>query len=107
MVNQEWESRMNELRDSQLVSQRLLERLEGTVKDNNEQLRVLTSVVLRHENEIAELRSRHENDVAELRSRHENDFQAHQVSVEELRAMMASLIANIDRFIQGRQSNGH
>lgn len=89
MANTEWDSKMNELRDSQLGSQRLLERLEGTVKDNNEQLRVLTSVVLQHENQVADLRLRHENDVAELR------------------AMMTSLIANIDRFIQGWQSNGH
>jgi predicted nucleic acid-binding Zn-ribbon protein len=103
MANQEWESRMNELRDSQLVSQRLLERVEQTVRDNSEQLRALTSVVLRHENDIAELRSRHENDIHE----HQVSIGAHQVSIDELRAMMASLITNIERFIQGRQSNGH
>jgi hypothetical protein len=89
MPDQEWENKMNELRDSQLVTQRLLERLEGTVGQIGEHVQVLTSVVLRHENEIAELRSRRKSDISELR------------------AMLASLITNIDRFIQGWQSNGH
>jgi len=78
MTNQDWESRMNELRDSQLVSQKLLERLEGTV-----------------------------NQIGENTVYLQKQVQAHEHDISELRAMMASLITNIDRFIQGRQSNGH
>lgn len=103
MANQEWESRMNELRDSQLVSQRLLERVEETVREIGENTVYLQKQVQKHENDIAELRSRHENDI----HAHQISIDAHQVSIDELRAMMASLIANIDRFIQGRQTNGH
>lgn len=82
MTNQEWENRMNELRDAQLVTQRLMELNERKWNERFE----------RHDNEIAQLRS----GTLELSS-----------GVLELRSAMASLIQHIDRFIQGRQSNGH
>ena len=75
MKDQDWESKINELRDAQLVTQRLMELNERKWDARFERL---TSVVERHDNEIA-----------------------------ELRAAMASLIEHIDQFIQGRQSNGH
>ncbi len=121
---------ISQLRDSQLVTQRQLELLERnvanlgtnvtnletnvanlernvanlgtdvanlgkTVNETGDQIRLLATVVMKHENEIQEHR------------KHENEIQENRVSIAELRAMMSTLIANIDRFIQGRQSNGH
>jgi hypothetical protein len=85
MSDQEWDRKMNELRDSQLVTQRLLDQLEVKMDDTNEQVRALTSVVLQHESR----------------------FDKHDDEMAEIRAALASLISNIDRFIQGRQANGH
>jgi hypothetical protein len=95
MTNQEWEGRMNELRDAQLVTQRLMELNERRWNERFEEmhagLHVLVSRVDRHDVEIAEFRS----GMLEFSS-----------GMLELRAAMASLVEHIDRFIQGRQSNG-
>src|SRR5579871_972415 len=99
MANQEWENRMNELRDSQLVTQRLLERLEGSVGrlgDNVEHMEARVDRI----GEAVEIIATNTIRLQEQARAHEND-------IVELRSAMISLIANIDRFIQGRQPNGH
>lgn len=79
MTEQEWESKMNELRDAPLVAQRLIEMNERRWNERFE----------RNEHIWNERFARHDNEIAELR------------------AAMASLIEHLDQFIQGRQSNGH
>ncbi|MBI2818229.1 MAG: hypothetical protein HYX72_14940 [Acidobacteria bacterium] len=79
MKNQDWESKINELRDAQLVKQRLIELNERRWNERFE----------RNEHIWNQRFERHDNEIAELR------------------ATMASLIEHVDRFIQGRQSNGH
>jgi len=85
MNNQDWESRINELRDAQLVAQRLMEKLERKVDE--------------HEDGIAEKRSAITTSASHGGELHE--------ATGELQAAMISLVAQIDRFVQGRGSNGH
>ena len=89
---QRHDSEIAQLRESQLASQRLLDRLEEQVQGLTSDIQGLTSDVQVLTTDVQGLTS--------LAVRHDN-------SIAELRAMMASLIANIDRFIQGRQTNGH
>ena len=69
---------MNELRDAQLVTQRLMERQETA-------LETLTSVVHSHEQRLANA----EDGIAEMRS------------------ALTSVMNSIDRFIRGQERNGH
>ncbi len=89
MTNQEWESGMNDLRQAQLATQRLIElniaafdkRLEATDKKWDQRFDRLTSIV--------------------------ESYQAqNQAQIAELRAAMTSLVAHIDNYIQGRGPNG-
>ncbi len=82
MSDHEWVGRLNELRDAQLVTQRLIELNERNWERRFEQL---TDTV----NHIASA-------VIQLAD-------AQRIT----QASLDSLIGNIDRFIQGRQGNGH
>jgi hypothetical protein len=96
MSDQEWVRKMNELRDAQLVTQRLMElnerkwdarfeEWEARSEEWDARFATLTSVVEAHENRLA---------LAED-------------SMAELRAALSSLIANMDSFIKGLRHNGH
>ena len=50
---------------------------------------------------------REKNESNERFARLQANSESHEDGVAELRAAMTSLIANIDRFIQGQQHNGH
>jgi hypothetical protein len=75
MTNQEWEKAIMELRDAQLVTQRIIERQARDWSDRFEllvgRLEVLTSVVEKHEERFDQI------------------------------------VDLFEKFIQGRQSNGH
>ena len=98
MTNQEWESGMNDLRQAQLATQRLLElniaafdkrleeserKREETDRKWNERFDRLTSLVESHDHQMAEFRD----------------------GMLELRAAMVSLASTLDTFIKGR-TNG-
>jgi chromosome segregation ATPase len=142
MNNQEWEVKMNdlreaqaatqhlldvsaerhdreiaELRESQVVTQRLMDlderRWKERFEQNDNEIRVLReNSSLLHRN-IAAL---HE-DIAALHqdvgSLHHNvaalaeNARDHRQLTDQIAAAMASLISHIDRFIQGRGTNGH
>jgi hypothetical protein len=82
MTNQEWEERLNDLRDAQVVTQRLMELNERNWERRFEQL---TDTV---------------DDIASAVVQLADAQRITQASLD-------SLIGNIDRFIQGRQGNGH
>jgi len=91
---------MNELRDAQLVTQQLLQKLAERHDNDIQQLRD-SQLVTQRLMELNERRwnarfERHDEEIAELRT-----------GMLELRAAMTSLIAQIDRFIQGHGSEGH
>ena len=100
MTNQEWESRMNELRDAQLFTQQMLQKLAE-----------------RHDNDIIQLREAHlvtqrlmelnERRWSERFQRHDDQIAEFRAGMLELRVAMSSLIAHIDRFVQGRGPDGH
>ena len=89
MTSQEWESGMNELRQAQLATQRLIElniaafdkRLEAMDKKWDERFDRLTSIVEKYQAQ-------------------------NQEQISELRAAMVSLVATVDSFIKARP-NGH
>ena len=113
-MNQEWETKMNDLRDAQLVTQHLL----GALAE-------------RHDREIGELReaqlvtqrlievneknwNRRFEQMVERMELMVEAQQATQATVDSLvgaqqatQATVDSLIVAIDRFIQGRGSDGH
>jgi hypothetical protein len=92
-MNQEWESKMNELRDAQLVTQHLL----GALAE-------------RHDREIGELREAQlvTQRLIEVNERHWNRrFEQIVEAQQATQAKVDSLIGAIDRFIQGRGSDGH
>ena len=68
----------DELRDAQAVTQRQVDGLVSSVGELAFSVSQIGQLVLHHENDITEVRNE-----------------------------MKSLISNIDRFIQGRQPNGH
>jgi hypothetical protein len=75
MGNSEWDTKINELRDELLVTQRLIELNE---RNWNRRFEKLTDVVT----QLAD-------------------------SQRTTEASLTSLIAQIDRFVQGRAANGH
>ena len=99
-MNQEWESKMNELRDAQLVTQHLL----GALAE-------------RHDREIGDLREAQlvtqrliEVNERNWTRRFEQIVERLEQMVEAQQATQAtvdSLIVAIGRFIQGRGSDGH
>jgi DNA-binding transcriptional regulator GbsR (MarR family) len=106
-MNQDWESKMNELRDAQLVTQHLL----GALAE-------------RHDREIGELREAQlvtqrliEGNERNWNRRFEQMFErleqlveAQQAIIEAQQATQAtvdSLVVAISRFIQGRGGDGH
>jgi chromosome segregation ATPase len=142
MNNQEWEVKMNELREaqtathhlldvsaerhdreiaelreSQVVTQRLMDlderRWKERFEQNDNEMRALREGSAVLQRNIAAL---HEDSAAlhqDIRSLHHNvaalaeNAQDHRQLTDQIAAAMASLISNIDRFIQGRGSNGH
>jgi hypothetical protein len=79
MANSEWQVKMNELRDAQLVTQRLMELNERRWNERFEHMH------------------------AENTAR----FAQHEEAISRLEAAMYRLFEHIDQFIQGKQSNGH
>jgi hypothetical protein len=135
MTNQDWELRMNELRDAQLATQRLIEhnekswnqRFEDQRKESkaqqadwNDRFGTVTAAVQSlitvgriHEQRLAKSEdrlARFEELLArseERLARSEDRLAKSEDGVAEMRAALSSLIQTIDRFIRGQQRNGH
>ena len=106
-MNQEWESKMNELRDAQLVTQHLLGALAERHDREIGELREAQLVTQR----LIQVNERNWNRRFEqLVERFEQMVVRFEQIVEAQQATQAkvdSLIVAIDRFIQGRGSDGH
>jgi hypothetical protein len=89
MTNQDWEQRMSELRDAQLVTQRLMERNE---KDWNGRFETMISGV---------------QSLVSIVHSHEQRLGNAEDEIAAMRAALTSMMQSIDRFIRGQQSNGH
>ncbi|MBI2817770.1 MAG: hypothetical protein HYX72_12605 [Acidobacteria bacterium] len=73
---------MNELRDAQLVTQRLMERHE---REWNERFETLTSIVHGHEQRLANAEN----------------------GIIEMRAALSSVLTSLDNFVKGLRPNGN
>ena len=89
MANSEWQEKMNELRDAQLVTQRLMEVNE---RRWNERFEKHDGMIAKHDEAIA---------------KHDEAIAKHDEALARMEAAMYRLFEHIDQFIQGKQSNGH
>ena len=96
MANSEWQEKMNELRDAQLVTQRLMEVNE---RRWNERFEKHDAMIAKHNEAIA----KHDEAIA----KHDEAIAKHDEALARMEAAMYRLFEHIDQFIQGKQSNGH
>ena len=128
MTNEQWEVGMQELRDAEIATQHLLGKLaerhdtdfaglrdaqlvtqrvmQLNEKKWDERFEKLTETVENLTGTVGNLTGTVEKLAGTVERIALSDEQS-QARISELQGMMNSLIANIDRFVQGRQSNGH
>ena len=111
MTNQEWEQGMNELRDAQLATQRLIERNETSWYERFEAERVnwnerFVAEQTRWDERFETLTST-VRDLISVGRIHEQRLANVEEGIAEMRAALTSMMRSMDRFIRGQQSNGH
>ncbi len=125
MNNEEWQERMNELHQAQLTTQNLLltmaERHDREIGEIRDSQLVMQRLMEENERKWAGRFERHDEEMGDLRAGladlrggltasrqlYDVEMAEFRAGMQELRAAMNSLIAHIDRFVQGRNPNGH
>jgi hypothetical protein len=122
MATEEWEQKMNELRDAQLATQRLIEHNERSWRERFEADRQDWSQRFeaqqvdwsrRFDTQQVDWNRRIETLIGSVQSLvsivqgHEQRLGNTEDEIAAMRAALTSLMQTVDRFIRGQQSNGH